>query len=290
MRMAEMTESEEWMQAYADEHGYAATFEPPWEQIFGQSFTTNPDFLLERDGARSVVEVRSFSSWALTEYLSKIGGSGAVPQAVTARPVFAAIKEKAAQLAPFTSTGVPLVVALTNPGGSDVVLDHHHLYVAMFGDLAIKVPVAVTADVDPASLPDPHTEFQPGYGAFCATKDGAPHNPRPHVSAVVVVIRRDRYAAWRYADRDRFIEVVGGPVAQDDYDERIARNSAWLKTPIGRHKVEGPRGHDFQVSFYDLNRYALGHGPPLPEGWFNGPRDRHYAFDAGGTSFGLVER
>jgi hypothetical protein len=288
--MAEMTESEEWMQACADEHGYAATFEPDWQQLFGQAFTTNPDFLLERAGARAVVEVRSFTSWALSDYLAKIGGGGAVPQAVTRRPIYYAIKEKAEQLEPFASTGVPLVVALTNPGGSDVILDQQHLYASMFGDVQISIPVALKGR-DPASLPPPSTTIDPGYGAFCATKqDGTPYNPRPHVSAVVVVIRRDRYAAWRYADRDRFIEEVGGPVAQDDYDERIARNSAWLKTPVGRHEVDGPTGYDFQVSFYDLNRYALGHGLPLPEGWFNGPRDRHYAFDGGGTSFGPVER
>jgi hypothetical protein len=283
-----MTESERWMEAYADEHGYQATFEPSWAQLFGQSFTTNPDFLLERDGARAIVEVRSFTSWALSDYLAKIGGSGAVPQSVNLKPIFAAIKEKADQLLPFAVTGLPLIVALANTGESDVILDQHHLFSAMFGDIAIKVPVAMSADVDTASLPPAHQEFQPGYGAFCATKDGEPINPRPHVSAVIVVLCRDRYAAWRYADRDRFIEEEGGPVADDDYDERIARNSAWLKTPIGRHQVEGPTGYDFQVSVYDLNGYGLGHGPPLPDGWFNGARDKRYRFDATGANFGPV--
>lgn len=142
---------------------------------------------------------------------------------------------------------------------------------------------------DAASLPPPSTAIDPGYGAFCATREhGTPYNPRPHVSAVIVVIRRDRYAAWRYADRDRYIEEVGGPVAKDDYDERIARNSAWLKTPIGRHEVEGPTGYDFQVSVYDLNGYGLGHGPPVPDGWFNGERDKRYRFDATGATFGPV--
>lgn len=176
-----MTESEQWLQAYADEHGYTATFEADWEHLFAQPFATNPDFLLERDGGQAIVEVRSFASWALSEHLAKIRGGGTVPQAVTARPVFAAIKEKAAQLEPFASTGVPLVVALANPGGSDVILDEHHLYVAMFGDLVIKVLIARPAVVDPQP-PTPHMEVQPGY---CATaSDGRPYNPRPHVSAV----------------------------------------------------------------------------------------------------------
>jgi hypothetical protein len=191
--VTEMTESERWMNAYADEHGYQATFEPPWAHLFGQSFTTNPDFLLERDGARAIVEVRSFTSWALSDYLSKIGG-GTVPQAVTRRPVFYAVKEKAAQLDPFASTGVPLIVALTNPGGSDVILDEHHLYASMFGDLAVSVPVPRKADVNAGALPPPHMEVQPGYGAFCATRsNGTPYNPRPHVSAVIVVPPRPQH-------------------------------------------------------------------------------------------------
>jgi hypothetical protein len=101
------------------------------------------------------------------------------------------------------------------------------------------------------------------------------------------LFRHDRNTAWRQADLRRFIE-EGGPMADDDFEERAARGTAWLETPADRGEGNGPTGYEHGVDVYDLNRYALGHGPPLAENWFSGPRDRRFAFDAGGTSFGLV--
>jgi hypothetical protein len=194
------------------------------------------------------------------------------------------LKEKAEQLEPLAVTGEPLVIALTNTGTSDVMLDDHHLRSAMFGDLAVSVPIAGPPGVNDADLP-PQMVVQPGYGTFCATDaSGAPVNPRPHVSGVAVVSRHDLAAEFREADLRQLIE----DRVPETHEQRKQVVVEWLDTPVAQGQVETPTGYEYGVTYYDLSGYGLGHGVPVPEDWFDGPRDRRFAFDATGTAFSLV--
>ena len=126
---------------------------------------------------------------------------------------------------------------------------------------------------------------QAGYGAFCATTgDNAPFNPRPHVSGVAVIHRHDLNAEFVSRDLRTLLD-ERAPETQEER-ERIAEE--WLRSPVARGEVDGPTGYEYSVTYYDLNRYALGYGPPVPDNWFDGPRDRRFAFDSTGTVFSLV--
>jgi hypothetical protein len=284
--MEALTDPDRWLKEYAKEHGYSAEFEPDWATIFGQQFDTNPDFRVVRGGA-AVVEMRGFESWRFSEFIeSRRGGrGGSIPPKVTIRPIFAALTEKAAQLEPFAATGEPLVIGMANTGTSDVILDDHRVRSAMFGDLAVSIPIPTGGDAV-GEAPPARLVAQAGYGAFCATaKDNTPFNPRPHVSGVAVVHRHDLNA--EFVSRDlRGLLNERAPETQQER-ERIAEE--WLRSPVARGEADGPTGYDYSVTYYDLDRYALGHGPPVRDKWFDGPRDRRFAFDSTGTVFSLVQ-
>jgi hypothetical protein len=268
--MGELTETDRWLTAYAEEHGYAATFEPDWQAVFGRRFPTNPDFLVEHGGARAVIEARGFQSWALAEFMGESRG-GVVPPEVTHRPIFYALKKKAEQLEPFAITGEPPLIALANTGTSDVSLDDHHVQAAMFGDLSISLPIPRPGQAN-ADL-QVQAKINPGYGAFCATDStGAPRNPRPHVSGVAVLRRHDLAAEFRRDDLRRYLDER----EPQSHDERLQAFVSWSETPIGRDEVDGPSGYEYAVTFYDLGGYGLGHGPPVPDDWFSATRDRRF--------------
>lgn len=276
--MAPMTPPELWLKEYAGSHGYVATYEPNWDEIFGRVFGTNPDFLIERDDSKAIAEVRDFESWRFSEFLAEREKGGVIPPQITVMPIFQALKEKAAQLEPFAVTGEPLVIVLARTGQSDVILDDHHLLSAMFGDLAIQLAVPTsTGAADSAQF-----IAQPGYGVFRATKDDdTPWNPRPHVSGVAVLGRDDLYAEFQVTDLQRVLE-ERKPANQEER-ERLAEE--WLKSPVAKGDAAGPAGYGYRVTYYDLNRYAFGHGPPVGDDWFTSPADRRYGFDPSGTTF-----
>jgi hypothetical protein len=238
--MARRTEADRWLEGYANEYGYTACFEPPWERIFGRTFGTNPDFLIERDGERAVAEVMGIRSQRVLDYLDEQGGTAYVPPRVDRAPIARALRDKADQLAPFAVTGAPLVIVLARAPGSDLSLGSDDVQEAMFGGLVERffVPLAEGVEVPPR-----RSEFAVGKHAVFRTPDGQGGlaNPRPHISAVVVVFRHD----------------------------------------FGPRPAHG-------VDVYDLNRYVLGHGPPLPEDWFSGPLDSRFGFNDDGTGFGLI--
>lgn len=90
-----LTAADRTLQGYASQHSYEATFEPNWQAEYGEPFATKPDFLLARDGARVVVEVRGFTTRALTDFLSKYRPrGGAVPPQLLRKPLYYGIKER----------------------------------------------------------------------------------------------------------------------------------------------------------------------------------------------------
>jgi hypothetical protein len=285
--MEARTDPDRWLEEYAREHAYSAEFEPDWSTIFGRQFDTNPDFRVERGGAAAVVEMRGFESWRFAEFMEarRGGRGGSIPPKVTIRPIFVALTDKAAQLEPFAATGEPLVIAMANTGTSDVILDDHHVRSAMFGDLAVSIPVPTGGEAV-GEAPPARLVAQPGYGAFRATTEAnSPFNPRPHVSGVAIVHRHDLNAEFVSRDLRRLLD-ERAPETQEAR-ERVAEE--WLRSPLARGEADGPTGYAYSVTYYDLDRYALGHGPPVPGNWFDGPRDRRFAFDLTGTVFSLVQ-
>lgn len=213
------------------------------------------------------------------------GRGGSIPPKVTIRPIFAALTEKAAQLESFGATCEPLVIAMANTGTSEVILHDHHVRSAMFGDLAVSIPIPSGGDAV-GEAPPACLVAQAGYGGFRATtEDDTPFNPRPHVSGVAVVHRHDLNAKFVSRDLRRVLE-ERAPETQEER-ERIAEE--WLRSPVARGEADGPAGYEYSVTYYDLDRYALGHGPSVPGNWFDGPRDRRFAFDPTGTVFSLIQ-
>jgi hypothetical protein len=166
--------------------------------------------------------MRGFESRRFTEFMEtrRGGRGGSIPPKVTIRPIFAGLTEKAAQLEPFGATGEPLVIAMANTGTSDVILDDHHVRSAMFGDLAVSIPIPSGGEAT-GEAPQARLVAQAGCGAFRATtRDNTPINPRPHVSSVAVVHRHDLNAEFVSLDLRRVLE-QGAPETQEER-ERIA--------------------------------------------------------------------
>lgn len=63
------TLGEEITAAYFTEHGVPFRFEPPWCEVFDTDVTDNPDFLVDPDGARAVVEVEQFETTRIWDRL-----------------------------------------------------------------------------------------------------------------------------------------------------------------------------------------------------------------------------
>jgi hypothetical protein len=186
--------------------------------------------------------------------------------------------EKAAQLRPFASLGVPMIIVVANPSGGDVMLDDHHIIVAMFGNPSVRFsidretgsPVAGTGMS--FSLED--------YGVFRSPvrEDGRVigwENRHPHVSAVAVVHERLRSADWReeilrqIPARDRSLEAAIESTLRGlkAVDEAVAAG----KEPQGAYRW---------VEIYELDGDdAL----PVPAGWFRGERDRRHGLRDDGS-------
>ncbi|MEA2412524.1 MAG: hypothetical protein QOC77_3085, partial [Thermoleophilaceae bacterium] len=48
--------------AYFADHGVPFRFEPPWREVFNRDVPDKPDFLVEPEGAKAVVEVKQFET------------------------------------------------------------------------------------------------------------------------------------------------------------------------------------------------------------------------------------
>lgn len=279
-----LTAADRTFRGYADQHRYEAAFEPDWKAEFGRAFGTDPDFLASRGGSRAIVEVRGFNTRALTAFFGKHRRrGGAVPPHVTRRPVYYAIKEKAEQLAPFSCTETPLVIALANPHGADVVLDEHEMTAVMFGEVSFHMPVNSRGE---GNLEASQNVAEAGYGVFRGTdSEGRPLNRWPHVSGVAVLGAFDRYAEFQRADLSQYV----GSRDPGSRQEELNVVAEWRGTPVARREAPGPEGFDYTVTYFDLAGYELGSGPAVPDDWFAGPRDKRLGFDAAGISFGPTD-
>jgi hypothetical protein len=268
--------AEERFAAYLNEHGYAWKHEPDYQAELGlpKRLETRPDFLIARDGQRAVGEVRQFETTALQDYLAASGRAGVLAPQQLFGPQRLAMWEKAKQLRPLAGAGVPLLIVLANPLGVMVMLDDFHVQAAMWGNPAVAIPIDTTTG-GPVEGQDAYFMLE-NYGAFASpVKEGEGfENRHPHITAVVVVHERlystdwreEILARYRVPNRSMDAAIEAYLKAQREIDAAIERG----KEPQGSYRW---------VSVYDVNGDEA---VPLPEGWFNGPRDERYGFSEGG--------
>jgi hypothetical protein len=114
-----------------------------------------------------------------------------------------------------------------------------------------------------------------GEGRLELGRDGKLTNDHPYVSAVVLLRRRE-LATDAAGDisaevRARFSQ------APTTREERVEQAAATIKE-INRHKL--PEGHYFYV---DVIETASESAVPLPEQWFDGPRDTRWRLSEDGA-------
>jgi hypothetical protein len=185
-----------------------------------------------------------------------------------------AMWEKAKQLRPFANAGVPLLIVLANPLGRLVGLDEFHVTAAMWGNPSVVIPIDTTTGAA-AEDEDAYTLLE-NYGVFASPAESAAglENRHPHITAVVVVHERLHSADWREqklahvqaSDRSMDAAVDAYLEAQREIDAAVARG-------------EEPAGSYRWVSVYEVNGDTA---QPVPDGWFDGPRDERYGFSDSG--------
>lgn len=150
-------------EAYLAERGFEV---PEHEPDLG--IGSRPDYVVERDGARCVIEVKSFGrdAWPIRR--------GTTSMQTVLKPIRGQIHNAARQLRDAERLGLPLVVVLTDPLGSmGGLLRPFELIAAMHGDPMVHLQTTGHETVGPATV--------------VAGRNGELRNDHPYVSAVVVI-------------------------------------------------------------------------------------------------------
>lgn len=271
-----MNEAEHRFAAYLTSHGYTSTFEPDYRAEFQLSapLTTQPDFLIARNAKRAVCEVRQFETTGIRDALARAGGYMSSGPEIALKPLRWALVEKAIQLAPLASLGVPLMIALANPLGADVFLDKHHITAAMFGNPSFRIPIDPTTGGAPESA-EMHWALE-DYGVFRSpirpyAEPQHWENRHPHISAVLVVHERLHSDDWRHdimrshdaADSSLSAAIDAGFEAVDEINAGVAAGAE----PVGAYQW---------ADVYELDGEQA---VPVPSDWFDGPGDTRYGFN-----------
>lgn len=131
------TLSERWFERYLRETGHRG-FETPEPDL---GTIRRPDYLVAKNGARAVVEVKEFRTTDLEREKRAALDANHVFEA-SAERVLAPIRNKvrvaAAQLKPLAGRGMPLVVVLANPYRVAVDLRPPELGWALYGDPTVE--------------------------------------------------------------------------------------------------------------------------------------------------------
>src|ERR1039458_4247580 len=129
-------------EAYLDECGFVV---PEHEPDLG--IRARPDYVVESDGDRCVVEVKTFArdAWPIRR--------GSTSMREVLKPIRRQIHEAARQLGDATPLKLPLVVVLTDPlRALWGLLRPFELIAAMHGDPTVQVPTSGYGASGPASL------------------------------------------------------------------------------------------------------------------------------------------
>jgi hypothetical protein len=241
--MGQRTAGDLMFEAYLAEEGYGSV---PHEPDLGVG--KFPDYVIERDGDRCVVEIKEFapgSSPFPTDH-----GYFSLDSETLLKPIRGQLREAARKFKSMENLGLPLVAMLTNPNGVPLDLSVENLIYSMYGDLTYTFPVSV--ETGGATEP----------GEFVAGRNGRFRANHQYVSAVGLLGERDRRAeriGKIFAERrDRPIEEIHAHI-----DEADARG----EIPTGTYHVV--------TLIKSVSETAV----PVPSQFFDGAGDRVFEYD-----------
>jgi hypothetical protein len=248
--------SEEWFEQYLRDTGHDGADEP--EPDLGG--TKRPDYLVQKNGARAIVEVKEFevSDHERRKRAALERGQSFEAHAKKAlQQVRGRVHDAARQLKPFRDLGLPLVVVLANPRGVLVRLDSDEVGWALYGD------PTVSGWVDARTGERVHMTPVRGH-------NGRLTNSHPYLSAIAVLSIRphaaDFYDEW-YAEH-------GEP-----YPTRSAAVQAFADAT---RKARPPDGSYPVLNVFHTLASERGDAVPLAPELFDGARDQHWCADESG--------
>lgn len=252
-------ESEVWLDRYLREHGY-----DPGDPEPDLGVSKRPDRLIERRGQRVVCEIKQFERGI---FAGRSGRSGSLLPRDVLKPI-GAVKEAADQLRPLQDTDYPLVVVLANPKNVDVSLEVSDVVHALYGDPSSRFMI------------DTATGRPVGDVEFFAGRNGRLRNFHQYISAVVVLRHRTNAQDW--ADEGA-AELLEGRAEPRTLDEATELATQFLESSVeAEDRGDVPDGDYLYV---DAIETISPDAVPLPDDFFDGPRDSRYAFDAAGEVF-----
>lgn len=246
--MGDRTAGDLMFEAYVAEQNYPA---PQHEPDLGT--TKRPDYLIERDGERCVVEVKQFAP-DTRSFPDQRAGTTTVEAIL--KPIRSQIREAARQLKDVAQLGLPLVVMLTNPHGAFVILGNRELVWAMYGDPVVVMDIDVTVG---GAVGEPRHEVG---------RNGRLARDHQYISAVAILSRRQRATDWYDETAKRHADLPGA--------ER------WRLICEAETRGERPEGSYHRVSvFKTLSPSAVA----LPDPFFAGEHDLVFEPDEQGTAY-----
>lgn len=230
-------------EAYLAEQGFG---EVPHEPDLGVA--KFPDYVIERDGRRCVVEVKEFGSGSSPFPTGQRYGS--LGSATLLKPIRGQLREAARKFKPMEPLGLPLVVMLCNPNGVLLDLSIQNIIYSMYGDLTFTFPVS--AETGGATEP----------GQFVAGRNGRYRAAHQYVSAVGVLGCRSRRA-----------EHIEELLAQQ---EELSAFEALQLIDEADERGEIPDGEYHVVTLVKTTSESA---VPVPDEFFDGAGDRIFALD-----------
>jgi hypothetical protein len=256
-----LTEADRGFQDYLRTHGYegADDHEPDL------GVTRRPDFLIARDGAQAICEIKSFADSPVARRMRAAPNARifSMGDDEVYGPIRRQVHEAARQMRELRDTGIPLVAVLANPLRLPLELDVPVIVHALYGN-----PV-FTGPYNPATGAIESLTYRLG-------RDGELTNDHPYLSAVALLIGRtyeqDDVDRWWDENRDR----LNREYATVD-DRAVAAYEALRALDVRD-------GGYFCMYVIHTRSAADGTAPALDRSMFSGEHDRHWYVNADGTT------
>jgi hypothetical protein len=240
--MGQRTAGDLMFEAYLAEQGFGDVEHEP-----DLGVGKRPDYVIERDGQRCVVEVKEFAP-DTSPFPNQRFGS--IDSQTLLKPIRSQLREAARKFKAMENLGLPLTVMLTNPNGALLDLSIPNIVYAMYGDPAFTFPVS--SETGGSTAP----------GEFIADRNGRYRADHQYVSAVGLLGCRQRRADYihqLFAQHGQLSATEGFRIVAEA-DER----------------GEIPDGHYHVVTLVkSVSETAV----PVPEQFFDGPDDQVFALD-----------
>jgi hypothetical protein len=267
------TPADERLERYLSAHGVEFLFEPDWEDLTGVATAKTPDYLIGSPDQRVIAEVKGFTTDRIRRH---IGGqkAGVLSEKLTFGPVRSAFADAARQLAPFSATGIPLVIVLANPEGADAMLIAWAVQHALLGNPKFSIPI----DVSTGGQAGPMRWIADEYAV-------ALHEKSAHISGVAVIHEREIAADWREAEAKK-VEGEG------EGFEAVADAAVKFFRVVEEAERDGriPIGSYTWAEVFELHELHESAPPAIPREMFTGARDRRFGVVASGYGEIAVDR